>query len=53
MTGDWAAGEDAKYNATVLALEVDKITKDAEAASRPPSAKKGAGRAKSPKKSTS
>ena len=47
---DWTKREEAKYEASLLAQEVDKIQKDAdEAASRPASSKKK-GRGKSPTK---
>ncbi len=52
---EWTQQEEAKYEAEMLAKEVDKIHKDAEeAASRPTSAKdKKRDRSKSPKKSNS
>lgn len=50
---DWTKREEAKYEASLLAKEVDKYQKDSdEAASRPASSKKK-GRGKSPKKSPS
>ena len=52
---EWTRGEEAKYQAMLLAQEVDKITQEAEeAASRPASGKgKKKDRSKSPKKSPS
>ena len=54
---DWIRDQEAKYQASVLASEVDKIQKEAEeASSRPGSGKskgKGRERSKSPKKSPS
>ena len=53
---DWTLEEEAKYQAKLLAMEVDKIAKEAEeaASSRPSSTAKGKGaRGKSAKKSPS
>ena len=54
---DWVRDQEAKYRASLLATEVEKLQKDAEAtSSRPRSAKgkgKGRERSKSPKKSPS
>lgn len=53
---DWTRTEEAKYEASLLAKEVDTIQKEGEAsASRPASGtgKKGQDRSKSPKKGAS
>ena len=53
---EWTRGEEAKHQATILAKEVTKITREAEdTSSRPASGKGGKkrDRSKSPKKSPS
>ena len=54
---DWVRDQEAKYQASQLACEVEKLQKEAEEASSRPSSGKGKGkgkdRSKSPKKSPS
>jgi hypothetical protein len=54
--GEWTRGEEAKYQASLLAKEVEGIVKEAEEASSRPASGKGGKkkeRSKSPKKSPS